>query len=858
MGKSGERVSELSLQRYEAVEDAFLAGNRYYRAADPIGRARAQWMAWESVGGKGATHSVWLNIVQGPQLAVASEAPVAPDATTMTSADVASLPVGSIVYPASSVGSNPLIVVPLPVGTLAPISVLPERAEGRAPDGEPTAQWGNEFVLVSKGHGKLPTHGTAKRTAENWRPGRAEETPTHAPETDRRGQDLHPGDRVRFKLYPRGTAEGVIVVSPRARVVMPDRSTRPALAIQTDDGTIYNLSSGGTTKLGARATENVGSDLVQATDVRYPKAGPTVDGYRVRDHVPNLSSIEGYFGESETLPGVRAVPMSDFGGPNTVFYAADDFDRSKRLADTISESKELNPLIIGVDAEGPFIIEGAHRFVALFYLGAKSFPAVVVVGFDSASGSMARAARALRSPAARESVPQEPISSAQFTSIYLAVAETGDPSYGSEFEADPRLPVIVNALSLIGVTQLLRILGYGSFGVAAMSVDGRVVKLTSDPAEVQVGAVLVGKSLPNVVDIYGAWNIRNVNVNTEIGWDDEKEESIRKSMRVGVLIEQFVSTREVQDYDFGSPGQHLTEVVYDFKEATNNAFANYAKLGAKARRAKLERASIELEGVLRKTGRPLEHDVAEALAQLRTVGVYAIDVHGRNVGWDAFDERFRIFDIGVGSPPPDAAKPRAVGGQRRRGMIEAAESVAPAMEVPEIGASAVARESAVQFVDQGISPLSEAGAPPNIAPENLYISRTVQRYALVDPSASPPPSNTTYFVDTTRKTRTGANGRALKTPRVTTVPGAAPGTVAFIDFHPYGANGLYIDYMRVRPDLQGHGLGNQLVSSFYQAASTRGIVLIDWGKVMHEHAWKIMLRMRAEYPKIDTIGKHYF
>ena len=62
-GKTGKHVSELALSRYEAVEDAFLEGNRHYNARDPLGRARAQWRSWESVGGKGATHSVWLKVV---------------------------------------------------------------------------------------------------------------------------------------------------------------------------------------------------------------------------------------------------------------------------------------------------------------------------------------------------------------------------------------------------------------------------------------------------------------------------------------------------------------------------------------------------------------------------------------------------------------------------------------------------------------------------------------------------------------------------------------------------------------------------------------------------------------------------
>jgi hypothetical protein len=72
----------------------------------------------------------------------------------------------------------------------------------------------------------------------------------YAPMKDRKGRDLHPGDRVRVKTYPRGTVEGVLTISKRVLEVMPDGSTLPALALQTEDGTIYgSLSSKGCLKL---------------------------------------------------------------------------------------------------------------------------------------------------------------------------------------------------------------------------------------------------------------------------------------------------------------------------------------------------------------------------------------------------------------------------------------------------------------------------------------------------------------------------------------------------------------------------------------------------------------------------------
>jgi hypothetical protein len=122
--------------------------------------------------------------------------------------------------------------------------------------------------------------------------------------------------------------------------------------------------------------------IIEDADRRYPEAGATVDGRLVRSHTPNTDSIDGYFADQETLHGIREVPMSDFGGPRSVFYAVDDFERSHELADRINESGEINPLIIGYDEGGPFIIEGAHRFVALHYLGARAFPALIVAGTD--------------------------------------------------------------------------------------------------------------------------------------------------------------------------------------------------------------------------------------------------------------------------------------------------------------------------------------------------------------------------------------------------------------------------------------------------------------------------------------------
>lgn len=68
IGKNEGAFSDRALLTYEAAEDAFLKGNPHYDANDPLGRARAQWLSWEGVGGKGAEHRVWLDLLQSEEV----------------------------------------------------------------------------------------------------------------------------------------------------------------------------------------------------------------------------------------------------------------------------------------------------------------------------------------------------------------------------------------------------------------------------------------------------------------------------------------------------------------------------------------------------------------------------------------------------------------------------------------------------------------------------------------------------------------------------------------------------------------------------------------------------------------------
>lgn len=112
----------------------------------------------------------------------------------------------------------------------------------------------------------------------------------------------------------------------------------------------------------------------------WPKAGQAVSGLKVMSDVPNTSSISASLGDDYYIVhGIRELPMTMFGGPRTFFYAKDDFERAAMLAQQIKHNQWINPVIIVVDNEGPYVLEGAHRMVALQELNIKSVPAMVVL-----------------------------------------------------------------------------------------------------------------------------------------------------------------------------------------------------------------------------------------------------------------------------------------------------------------------------------------------------------------------------------------------------------------------------------------------------------------------------------------------
>jgi hypothetical protein len=122
---------------------------------------------------------------------------------------------------------------------------------------------------------------------------------------------------------------------------------------------------------------------ISKIDSLHKLAGDTVDGRSVGKRIDNLSSIEGSIYNPIHLKGIREIQMSHFEDQSQPsFYSSTEEKRTHELANQIKESGRVDPLIIVHDRKGPYVLEGGHRFDALKILGAKSFPAKVVIDGD--------------------------------------------------------------------------------------------------------------------------------------------------------------------------------------------------------------------------------------------------------------------------------------------------------------------------------------------------------------------------------------------------------------------------------------------------------------------------------------------
>lgn len=142
----------------------------------------------------------------------------------------------------------------------------------------------------------------------------------------------------------------------------------------------------------------------------------------------------------------------------------------------------------------------------------------------------------------------------------------------------------------------------------------------------------------------------------------------------------------------------------------------------------------------------------------------------------------------------------------------------------------------------------------------------VKRLALCDTSIEEPnmspsgkPMRDAYFNEYQEWDYYGASGRRLKKARKgQMVPGVSDNCViGFLDFHKYGDNGWYIDYMKTRGDKGGQGTASKLVDEFFKRYAKPG-GMVHFGKMMRQEIGHLKDKMEKQYPDVSVIGAKNF
>jgi hypothetical protein len=218
--------------------------------------------------------------------------------------------------------------------------------------------------------------------------------------------------------------------------------------------------------------------------------GDMVSGLTVRKDVPNMSSIAASLDDYEILSGIREVPRNAFDPEYLGSLSYDKLDqRTKDLAEQIRQSKEINPVIVGMDSKGAYIIEGGHRFDALMSQDTKSIPALVVIDKSDPPAAPMRAVSEIAeaAPITPKPPPPEPVRSdiGFYSQLEAATNPLQDKGTGDQFlsQLQKSAGVKPDEIKYTGLDEFLK----GKKAVTKAEIQGYLASNKVDVQEVRLG-----------------------------------------------------------------------------------------------------------------------------------------------------------------------------------------------------------------------------------------------------------------------------------------------------------------------------------------------------------------------------------
>lgn len=155
------------------------------------------------------------------------------------------------------------------------------------------------------------------------------------------------------------------------------------------------------------------------------------------------------------------------------------------------------------------------------------------------------------------------------------------------------------------------------------------------------------------------------------------------------------------------------------------------------------------------------------------------------------------------------------------------------------------------------SPLDYSGNAPSFGGGGYHPKRMEILHPDLPPAPKTDQDHVTGYTRTHR--RSPSTGRLYKKPKEEQIPGAHPKAAGFIDYSET-THGPFIHFMETRQDLQGHGVGRQMVDKFYE--HHRDAQEVDWGRILHPAAEHMFMDRREKqdepgYQGPRSYGKTY-
>lgn len=138
-------------------------------------------------------------------------------------------------------------------------------------------------------------------------------------------------------------------------------------------------------------------------------------------------------------------------------------------------------------------------------------------------------------------------------------------------------------------------------------------------------------------------------------------------------------------------------------------------------------------------------------------------------------------------------------------------------------------------VEQRHNPFAEGQSPLD------YHGTKPKRLSWLDPDAPGPLPSDVYYAETKRELRK-KNRQPYSPKRYETIPGADPGTVAFLDYEVLGDGSIYIHFIHTRNDQRGKGHMRRLIDKFIEDHWTAPE--INFGEIHNQHVWKYFLEKK--------------